>query len=771
VSSRAIAAMDNSVPSILRRTVSSNTYEQLCSLWKQIATGRGKESIFLTEEALFAANISLLARGYRERFCLLFSPQFRALLIGNLRTENLSYQIEITWDSRAIADFITRLSEEMGQQAQVKRLNDRVPKILSERFVNDPKLQERFTLKLCDILLPETSGQEISAPSVSICQPVEEALYQQIEQEKLLNQVIAQIHQSLETSVILETAIREVRNYLQVDRLIIYEFGEEVSVNRDLRQTSQGWGRITYEARASNHIPSILNLTAEDDCFTYIPRYKEKYCCGLVVAVENVDTHYSSSFCLAELLKKHDVRAKLIAPIVVEEKLWGLIIAHQCYSSRQWFESEKTFLRQIGEHLAVAIYQAQLYEQVQKQKNSFEQRVIERTQELRDTLLAAQAATQSKSEFIGNMSHELRTPLTSVIGLSGTLLHWFDKGSKLPLEKQQHYLQMIQDSGKKLLELINEILDFSQLEAGRILLNVKEFSLHNLAREMLDFLEGEANSKQINLESDFRVEKKRDRFCADPDRVQQILFHLLKNAIKFTPEQGTVTLRVWRENHQAIFQVEDTGIGISENQLPLLFETFKQLEKSLQRTHGGTGLGLALTKQLIELHRGTIEVESTEGKGSIFTVRLPNQSHRQLKTIPASKVETPLSAENKSIVLIERDEEIATLICELLTAASYQVVWLIDGNTAIGQIDLLRPSLVIVDRNISDVYHISKTLKQMPSTKSLKILLVSDNITSIDWETLSKQGIDDYLIRPIQPHLLLKRINALLINNRYSNNL
>jgi two-component system, sensor histidine kinase and response regulator len=763
--------MDNSVPSILRRTVSSNAYEQLCSLWKQIATGRRKESIFLTEEALFAANISLLERGYRKRFCLLFSPQFRALLVGTLRTEDLSYQIEITWDSRAIADFINRLAEEIGQQAEVKRLRDRVPKILSERFVNNPKLQEHFTLKLFEILLPETSGeQEISSPSVSICQPVEEALYQQIEQEKLLNQVIAQIHQSLEASVILETAIREVRNYLQVDRLVIYEFRNEISINRDLKQTSQGWGRITYESRASDNIPSILNLIAEDDCFTYIPRYKEKYRRGLVVAVENVETHYSSSFCLAELLAKHDVKAKLVAPIVVEEKLWGLLIAHQCFSDRQWFESEKSFLRQIGEHLAVAIYQAQLYAQVQKQKESFEQRVIERTQELRDTLLAAQAATQSKSEFLGNMSHELRTPLTSVIGLSGTLLHWFDKGSKLPLEKQQHYLQMIQDSGKKLLELINELLDFSQLEAGKILLNIKEFSLQNLSREILKFIEGEAKNQQINLEFDFRVEKKRDRFFADPDRVQQILFHLLKNAIKFTPAQGTVILRVWRENYQAIFQVEDTGIGISENQLPLLFEKFQQLEKSLQRTYGGTGLGLALTKQLVELHQGTIEVESIVGQGSIFTVRLPNQSHRQLKTIPASKVKASLSLENKSIVLIERDEEIATLICELLTAANYQVVWLIDGNTAIGQIDLLRPSLTIVDRNISEVYHISKTLKQMPSTKSIKILLVSDQITSLDWRLLSQQGIDDYLIRPIQPHLLLKRVNTLLIGDRSSDN-
>ncbi len=756
--------MDNSQASILRRTVSSDTYERLCSLWQQMASRGGQETIFWTEDVFFVENASLLEKGYRERFCLLFSPEFRALLQGELRTEDLFYQVSITWDTQAIANFVNQLNE----QATTARLSQQLQHLqesLPTPFSSDLNFQNRFTFQLLDILTPETSGTSaLVYPHVSICQPVEDALRQQVAQERLLNQVITQIRQSLELPVILETAVREVRSFLQVDRLVIYQFGNRDSSNRD--RPSLGWGRITYESRESNNIPSILNLLAEDDCFTYIPRYKEKYRTGLVVAIEDVATAYLSSFCLAELLRKHDIKAKLIAPIVVEKTLWGLLIAHQCFETRQWFESEKNFLGQIGEHLAIAIFQAQLYAQVQQQKNTFEQRVIERTQELRDTLLAAQAANQSKSEFLGNMSHELRTPLTSVIGLSGTLLHWSKKGAILSLEKQRQYLQMIQDSGKQLLELINEILDFSQLEAGKLLLDIKEFSLQSLVRKILKNLQAEANHQQIHLQLDFRVEQGRDRFYADPERVQQILFHLLKNAIKFTPPEGTVILRVWREERQAVFQVEDTGIGISEHQLPLLFEKFQQLEKSLQRTYGGTGLGLALTKQLVELHRGTIEVESTVGKGSIFTVRLPNQLHRQLKTIPVAKVEDTPSPEGKSIVLIERDEEIATLMCELLTAATYQVVWLIDSTTAIGQIELLRPSLAIVNRNIPDVYHISKTLKRLQTTRAIKILLLSDRITSIDWQELSQQGIDDYLLKPIQPHLLLQRVSALISNDK-----
>lgn len=742
--------MDNSQTSILRRTVTHNTFEQLRSLWQAIAND-GEEETFLVVNEDFEPQNS------QKYFSVVTSQKFSVLLVGDLKTEDFTYEIKITWDPLAIADFLNGLSiEKPIQQLQ---------QCLSVNASNDFLLQNQFILRLLDILAPQTSESAIAYPHVSVCQPVEDALRQQVAQERLLNQVIAQMHQSLELPIILETAIREVRSFLKVDRLVIYQFNKELSSNLKNNKSQQGWGQITYEAKAYNNIPSILNLIEKEDCFTYIPSYKEKYRRGSVVAVEDVTTTYSSSFCLAEMLRKHKIKAKLIAPIVVEEKLWGLLIAHQCFNTRQWVESEKSFFGKIGEHLAVAIYQAQLYAEVHQQKNSFEQRVIEQTQELRDTLIAAQAANQSKSEFLGNMSHELRTPLTSVIGLSGTLLHWSDRGTALSLEKQRQYLQMIQDSGKQLLELINEILDYSQLEAGKVLLNIKEFSLQNISRKILKILQSEATLQQIHLVLDFRVEELGDRFYADPERIKQILFHLIKNAIKFTPANGTVILRIWRENNHAIFQVEDTGIGISENQLPLLFERFQQLEKSLQRTHGGTGLGLALTKQLVELHRGTIEVESTPGKGSLFTVRIPERLHRQLKTTPTFQSSDRANSEGKSIILLEKDEEVATLICELLTAANYQVVWLIDSVTAIGQIELLQPTIVIINRNLPEVYHISQTLKKLQTTKSIKILLLSDKITSKNWQEFSQQGIDDYLLKPVQPHLLLQRISTLIGND------
>lgn len=244
--------------------------------------------------------------------------------------------------------------------------------------------------------------------------------------------------------------------------------------------------------------------------------------------------------------------------------------------------------------------------------------MIERTQALHDALIAAEAASRAKSEFLATMSHELRSPLTRVIGMSATLLRLGQLN-----QRQRHYLQTIYDSGEHLLTLINDILDLSQLEAGKAVLNVSTFSLVTLAQASLRSVAETAQHQTVNLKLDLKFEPLCDRFAADRQRVQQILWNLLSNAVKFTPAGGQVILRIWMENNHAVFQVEDTGIGIPEQQLPLLFEKFQQLNSPYCRLYEGAGMGLALTKHLVELHRGRIEVESTVGVGSSFTVWLP----------------------------------------------------------------------------------------------------------------------------------------------------
>lgn len=250
------------------------------------------------------------------------------------------------------------------------------------------------------------------------------------------------------------------------------------------------------------------------------------------------------------------------------------------------------------------------------------QALSERTEQLQEALSAAHAASQAKSQFLATMSHELRTPLTAIIGMSSALLKQFF-GQLNP--KQTEYVQIIQDSGKHLLHLINDILDLSKIEAGKASLAITRFSLSEVAHSSLALLREKAQGQQIKLVSELSGLPLDDAFSGDERRVKQILLNLLSNAVKFTPSGGQVLLSMQYDGQTAFIEVADTGIGIPQEKQHLLFEAFQQIESSHNRMHEGTGLGLALTRQLVEMHGGTIEFHSTIGLGTVFQVYLPTQ--------------------------------------------------------------------------------------------------------------------------------------------------
>ncbi len=842
-------------PKTLNRTLPLASFEAAYQLLQQMAELPG--AIWLASNAIADTESR---ENSSEKFAAVISDGFSALLRGQLLDDlttngrqhskkhlNSQLNVELTFDPGAIGNFLSPLADKLAETTPATKgeIDLRALKqAIKNLQPNSAALQSEFTLNLLDILASDASRNtllplqlqteldqnsapeftvsqtlhiqnsesidlvEIPSSCIPFCQSVEDALQQQLQQERLLNQMTTQIRQSLELPVILSEAVERVREFLDVDRLLIYQFEkvptphngelnqeihEALSASSAVNQNSGAYlylGRVTYEALANNAISSVLNFSEGAQCFPDGVIDREKYRKGLALCVADVEKNYSSQPCFLELMRQAKVRAKLLVPIVVQDELWGLLIAHQC-TVREWEETKITFLRQIAEHLAIAIYQAELYAEVQQQKCTSEQRVIERTQELRDALAAAQSASLAKSEFLAAMSHELRTPLTCVIGISDTLLRWsYGKvGAKeVPIAKQRQYLQTIRDSGDHLLELINDILDLSQVEAGKAVLKISEFSISKLASQSLHALKEKALAKGVELVQEQRIKQECDRFIADPRRLRQILFNLLGNAIKFTPEGGRVILRVWVTEDQdrtptvrqpgtapagstAVFQIKDTGIGIPENQRSLLFQKFQQLDSPYCREYGGTGLGLALTKQLVELHGGAIEVNSTVDVGSTFTVFIPIQTKSKDESTKfkyeKSNSSLPLHSASLrgSIVLVEEDEETAMLICDILTAAGLQVVWMIEGSAAVVQIELLQPNAVIVDMRLPGMNgcEIIQQLRQKPATKNIRILALSAKEIPIDQISFVTAGANDCLAKPIHPEQLLDKILSLMV--------
>jgi two-component system sensor histidine kinase/response regulator len=294
--------------------LSSTHFEQIRSWWGQLAIQVTAPRISLSEREL------PLKTG--EIYQLLLSTDLQALLLASPQAHNFEYEVRISFEANTIKNFLQGLAVKSLHQPKIEQGYQILNLPLS---TNVSSFQNKILVKILSII--SSPSAEGGCPHIfSVCQPIEAALSQQIEQERLLNQVITQMRQSLELPVILETVVREAREFLQVDRLLIYQFFPGIG---------EGKGKITSESRISDQINSVLNLTPEDDCFSYIPQYKEKYRQGLILAVDDVDVNYSSSFCLSEFLRQHQVQSKLIAPIVVQEELWGLLIAHQCGEKRQ----------------------------------------------------------------------------------------------------------------------------------------------------------------------------------------------------------------------------------------------------------------------------------------------------------------------------------------------------------------------------------------------------------------------------------------------------
>jgi signal transduction histidine kinase/DNA-binding response OmpR family regulator len=394
----------------------------------------------------------------------------------------------------------------------------------------------------------------------------------------------------------------------------------------------------------------------------------------------------------------------------------------------------------------------ELMEEIQQKNRELEQRSLElegtvakRTEELKHAMEAAEEASRAKSGFLANMSHELRTPMNAIIGYSEMLIEDAEDGGDEELASD---LNKIQQAGKHLLALINDVLDLSKIEAGRMDLYLETFEVATMLEEVSATIRSVVaqNSNELRVE----VAPEVGRMHADLTKVRQALFNLLSNAAKFT-ENGHVEVRVEPEGDDLLFAVKDSGIGIPPEKLAHIFDEFSQADESTTRNFGGTGLGLAITRRFCQMMGGDVEVESVPGEGSTFTLRIPmtvEVRSAAAQERPRVPVEPADDDERRTVLVIDDDPNALDLLARTLQAADFRVVSATDGEQALGLARTLRPSAITLDVLMPgmDGGAALEALKGDPLTRDIPVIMV----TMTDNRDLGiALGATEFLTKPI----------------------
>ncbi len=390
---------------------------------------------------------------------------------------------------------------------------------------------------------------------------------------------------------------------------------------------------------------------------------------------------------------------------------------------------------------------------------NLEEKVSQRTSELQSANQELARANKLKSEFLANVSHELRTPLSAIIGFSQILLDGIDG----PLnEEQQQDIQQVNKSGQSLLTLINQILDLSKIEAGKMDLSLERVELPELVDGVADGIRPLAQEKGLRVETRFAPDL--PAVEADAVRLKQILINLLSNAVKFT-ERGHIEVWAQPSGRMVRISVKDTGIGISPESQKVIFDEFVQGDGSSTRRHGGTGLGLSIVRKLVEMHGGAVTVVSEPGMGSTFSFTLPAWAAGAKLTAPVGPSRAavrPVQPLPGSVILVvDDDSSVRQLIARHLEQDGWKTVQASNATDALQLARECRPLLVTLDIMMPDAsgWWVLEKLKEDPQTSSIPVLVVT---IVEDQRLVFALGASDYLSKPYERKQLLAKVHRLL---------
>ncbi|MBI2081122.1 MAG: GAF domain-containing protein [candidate division NC10 bacterium] len=444
------------------------------------------------------------------------------------------------------------------------------------------------------------------------------------------------------------------------------------------------------------------------------------------------------------------IRAAAAVPVRMGERALG-VLSVVFRKPPHLGAEELSLLTSFANQAAVAMENARLYQDLKAYSASLEEKVRERTAALEAANVKLTEANRLKSAFLANVSHELRTPLNAIIGFSEVL----EDGAFGPLnERQRLYVRNILESGQHLLGLITDILDLSKIEAGKMDLRLGRFSVAKALGEALEVVRGQAMRKAITLTleagDDLPV------LTADPGKFRQVCLNLLSNAVKFTPDGGRVAVTARAATldgpQGAVAGVEvtvaDTGIGIEAADQERIFREFEQVDGSYARKYPGTGLGLALTRKLVEMHGGTIRVESAgPGRGATFRVRLPLR---------------PPVLEGE-ILLVDDDADLLQGLTETFTRLGYGVRAARDGEEALAAVAAVPPDCLVLDLHLPRVngLQVLRALRERPATREIPVVALTGWGEQEGREAL-RLGAQEFLTKPVSPSVLAATVDRLM---------
>jgi signal transduction histidine kinase/response regulator RpfG family c-di-GMP phosphodiesterase len=484
------------------------------------------------------------------------------------------------------------------------------------------------------------------------------------------------------------------------------------------------------------------------------------------VAIDDIDKQATTN--LHGLpLRVPTARSLLVVPLLSDGKIIGSISLRQSRSPRKWQASEVSLAQAVASQAAIAVQQAYLFQKTRQQ-----------TQQLVEL-------DRQKTEFFQNISHEFRTPLTLTIG---PLESSVSQKQALSLDQSVVALR----NCRKLLRLVNQLLDLQRLDAGRMQSSFRPCDLISFASQTLDSFRPYCEKKNIRLLTMF---DECPAIYLDLEKFDKVLYNLLSNAMKFTSSGGSITVSVLSRGDHCLLKVKDTGIGIREDQIPHLFERFRQAEGSISRNYEGSGLGLALVKELVEMHGGKVTVESVYGEGTTFSVWLQTGSAHlppeQVISVPSDmessrayieladvdveleaaeldenevKHEEGESAKEALVLIVDDNRDMRAYIASILTQEGYQVITANNGANGFEQVRKHRPNLIVTDLMMPkvsglDMIHMIREAPEYAGTPVVLVTAKADEETRIEGV---EKGADAYLSKPFSKRELLAEVHNLL---------